>query len=436
MTQTQTSSARTSASPSAVDDLRINISRLSREIFELSEIGRKPDHHGTYRVAFSEADMQARAWMQEKISAAGLTPRMDGAGNVFGHWEYPSKRPAVLVGSHLDTVPASGPLDGALGVLGALEVARTIREAGIEPKFPLDIVGFSDEEGRFGAMFGVEAFCGLQTLETIESLRDIEGVPLMDAMRQAGLDPLKALDCQRLSNPLRAYLELHVEQGPVLESQRIAIGIVSVITGLFKWKARLIGKANHAGTTPMNLRRDAFMGLADFAHELPRILEENGSEISRATIGRVDIFPGHAHTIPEAAEFSLVVRDAEQATLDELEDAIRKALSAVARRRGLMFEFEPLSNIVPQDCDPEVRQIIERQANRLGLSHLHMPSGAGHDAQFLTQVAPTGMIFVPSRGGISHAPQEWTDLADIEKGVNLLLASTLQLMTDEGCLSR
>ena len=427
MNQTETTSP-------AAEPLRIDISRLSQEIYELSEIGRRPEHHGLYRMAFTKADMQARTWLMERIAQAGLSPRIDGAGNVFGHWKYPCKKPCVLAGSHLDTVPAGGPLDGALGVLAALECARVMKEAGIEPVYPLDVVAFSDEEGRFGAMFGVEAFCGLQTMETIQSLKDIDGVTLTDAMREAGLDPLKVLDSQRLSNPLRAYLELHIEQGPVLESQKIPVGVVTSITGLFKWKVRLSGKANHSGTTPMNLRRDAFMGLAEFAHELPRLLEENGSELSRATIGKVDVFPGHAHIIPEAAEFSLVVRDVKPDVLAELEDAMRRALAAIARRRRLMFDFTPLSRLAAKECDSRVVRVVAAQAQALGLPYLEMPSGAGHDAQFLTDITPTGMIFVPSREGTSHAPEEWTDLADIERGANLLLASVLDLACNPASL--
>ena len=213
----------------------------------------------------------------------------------------------------------------------------------------------------------------------------------------------------------------------MLDRQQKAVGIVDEITGLFTWSVRLRGEANHAGTTPMEMRNDAFMGLAEFANELTRILEENGSDRSRATIGKAQILPGAANTVPGLVEFSLDVRDTSETVLDELSDSMRKALSAIARRRNLMFEFEQMSYLPPVKCsEPIVERLVE-QANQLELSYEKMPSGAAHDAQIMGSIVPVGMIFVPSKNGQSHSPAEWTAWSDIEAGANLMLQGILAM---------
>jgi N-carbamoyl-L-amino-acid hydrolase len=406
----------------------IDEERLRADILELGRIGRDEADRGLYRTAFSEADLAGRRWLMERIREAGLEAEMDGAGNVLGRSRPASAElPSVLVGSHLETVPCGGALDGALGVPAGLESLRTIHERKIETHHPIELVAFSDEEGRFGAMFGAQAFIGDITPESIQTAVDVDGIRLADEMGRLGLDPLRALDAWRDPETVAAYLELHVEQGPVLEKRRRDVGIVEGIAGLFKWQIRLRGTADHEGTTPMDLRNDAFLGLADFAHEIPRVLDEIGSEQSRATIGKVELEPGFPHTIAGEAMFTLVVRDGSPTVLDELESAFRKTLSAIARRASLMFEFDILSRIEPTENDPEVADIIERSARAMRLESQRMYSGAGHDAQFLGRITRTGMIFVPSKGGVSHSPAEWTDWHDITNGANLLLNVLLEV---------
>ena len=406
--------------------LRIDMERLKTNLRALAEIGRGADH-GIYRMGFTDADIEARRWFMETARQAGLSARMDSAGNVFAKAPEADDAPVVLTGSHLDSVVSGGTLDGALGVLVALECLQTVRDAGIELSHPLEAVGFADEEGRFGGMFGSQAFCGEITPETILSSLDLDGVKLEDELRRHGMDPMLALEARRDPGQLHAFVELHVEQGPVLDRYGKPVGVVEAITGLVRWTVRLIGMPNHAGTTPMNLRDDAFMGLADFAHEIPRVLDENGGELSRATVGKVEIRPGSANTIPGEVEFSLDFRDTSSDVLDDLEEAFRRALSAIARRRNLRFEFDPVSRIAPVECHPELVELIGAQAAALGLDAMRMPSGAAHDAQMLAKVTRTGMIFVPSKDGQSHSPSEWTALDDIEAGANLALRSLIQL---------
>lgn len=413
--------------PTAATDLRVNLDRIKSDLMTLSEIGRDERDRGIYRMAFTDADIEGKRWLSGQIESADLVASEDGAANVSATLAGGDDSPRVLVGSHTDTVPCAGPLDGALGVIVGLECLRRIRESGLRPRRTLELISFSDEEGRFGGMFGSQAVCGQITPDALQTLHDLDGVRLGDEMRRHGYDPMAVLDAARDPDSIAAYLELHIEQGPVLDRRHQAVGVVDEITGLFKWAVWLRGEANHAGTTPMEMRNDAFMGLAEFAHEIPRILEENGSDRSRATIGRAQILPGAANTVPGLVEFSLDVRDTSEAVLEELAAAFRKALSAIARRRGLMFEFEQQSYIRPVACSPEVVDVLSAQADRLGLDYLRMPSGAAHDAQIMGSIVPVGMVFVPSKGGQSHSPSEWTAWSDIEAGANVMLQTLLHL---------
>jgi len=411
--------------------LRVDIERIKKNILELATIGRSQADRGIYRMAFTDADMEGKRWLLDRIDEANLRSASDGAGNIFGQLipdASAAAAPAVLMGSHIDTVPCAGALDGSLGVVVALECLRTIQASGVRLTRPLELVAFSDEEGRFGGMFGSEAFAGLITPATFDR-KDLDGISLGDAMLRQGMDPVKALDAARSRESVEAYLELHIEQGPVLDTNKLSVGVVENITGLFKWQIRFHGEANHAGTTPMEMRKDAFMGLADFAHELPRIIEENGGKHSRATIGKAQILPGSPNTVPGLVEFSLDVRDTDETVLDELSRACQKALAATARRRGLKFEFDELSRIRPVECDPELVKILGEEAEVLQLKSIHMPSGAAHDAQILGGLTRMGMIFAPSRGGKSHSPEEWTAWEDVAAASNLALQSLLRLCT-------
>lgn len=405
----------------------VRIDRIKNDILTLARIGLNEPDHGVYRMAFTDADMEGKAWLLNRIEEAGLEPGSDGAANIFGRLPGEPDQRTLLVGSHIDTVPCAGTLDGTLGVIAGLETLRVIRELGLKLKHPIELVAFSDEEGRFGGMLGSQAFCGMVTPETVYEAADLNGVKLQAAMQEQGLDPLKLLDARRDPETIEAYLELHIEQGPVLYHGRKQVGIVDEITGLFKWLVRLKGDANHAGTTPMNMRHDAFMGLADFAHEVPRILEENGGERSRATIGKAEILPGSPNTVPGLVEFSLDVRDTNPEILEELKDACRRALSAISRRRSLMFEFEVQSEIEPVKCDTRLIDVLQEQAGSLRLDYERMPSGAAHDAQIMAQVCPVAMLFAPSKDGKSHSPAEWTAWSDIEAASNLLLNTLIKL---------
>ncbi len=405
--------------------LNVNFERIKRDLNELLGIGQAPDG-GIYRVAFSDADMEARFWLERKIGEFGMHAYHDGAANVFGRRGEHEGRPAILIGSHLDSVPGGGNLDGGLGVVIALECLRRFKEENLDGKYDLEVVAFSDEEGRFGGPFGSLALSGSLTPEILNSSVDLHGIPLKAEMARHGLDVNDALHARRNPSSVHAFMELHIEQGPVLDAENMNVGVVGGITGLFKWVIRLIGEADHAGTTPMKMRHDAFSGLSEFSGEIPRILEEDGTDDSVATIGKIDLFPGSANVVPSQVEFSLDVRDIDGGVLKELAYSFRKTLSAIARRRSLMFEFDIISEIDPINCDKKITGNIRDIAKAMNIRWRDLHSGAVHDAQIMSRIAPVGMVFVPSKDGRSHSPAEWTHWEDIEIGANLFLNSVIK----------
>lgn len=408
-------------------DLRVDFARLQADLEELATIGRREQDHGIYRMALNPAHDEAVAWLERKIRDAGLDLYVDEACNVHGRLGWDGQRPSVMTGSHIDTVPGAGHLDGALGVVAGLEALRRLRELGVALRLPLEVVSFLDEEGRFGGMPGSEAMAGKLTPERILAAKDLDGIRLVDAMREHEKDALHALRAARPQGSIDSFVELHIEQGPVLDRRGIRVGIVEGIVGLFKWNVRLIGTANHAGTTPMDMRQDALGGLAEIHQEIPRVLEENGGPKSVATIGRVALFPGAANVVPGRCEFTLEARDIDSAVLHDLAEAFRRAMSAIARRRGLMFEFEVLSEIAPVRCDAAVLQGIETAVRELGEPFERLPSGAAHDTQQLAHITRVGMIFVQSKDGRSHSPSEWSAWEAIEAGANALLLTLHRL---------
>lgn len=406
----------------------INAERLKSDIDALANIGRPSGPgapRGLFRMAFSEGDLAARAWLKDRIEAAGLTFIGDGAGNIGAR--IGGEGPCVMTGSHLDTVPGAGHLDGALGVVTGLEVLRAIKEQGIPLNRPLELVAFSDEEGRFGGLLGSQAIAGARDRDSLEDAADPSGQSLRDALSNVGLGIDDVLNARRDPDSIAAFVELHIEQGPVLDSEGISIGVVSGITGLFKWSVTYQGEANHAGTTPMNMRRDALRGLVAVSHSIDGILRMHGSANSRATIGRAEISPGAANVVPGRCEFSLEVRDTDADVLQRLARVFRDRLEYVGYQLELGLSIVEMSDVSPVDCAGHIMQTIEQVSGQFGIAHRRLPSGAAHDAQVIGSVAPMGMIFVPSKQGLSHSADEATDWPDIEAGANVLLNTLIAL---------
>jgi N-carbamoyl-L-amino-acid hydrolase len=403
----------------------ISLPRLRTRIETLARFGALPGG-GVTRSAWSPAHEQARAWLIEEIRAAGLEPWVDPAGNVFGGLgmrAFDAARPAVVTGSHIDTVPEGGILDGALGVLAGLEALHAIREGGASPARPLAVAAWSDEEGRYGSLFGSRAFCGKLDATRLPEMAASDGERLVDVMARAGFDALRAPEARVPAGAVDAYVELHIEQGPHLEEAGIPIGTVEAIVGVRRNWVTFLGQADHAGTTPMERRRDGFLAAAEYALKARDLVVKRGSGRSVTNFGVVHVHPGVGNIVPARGELLHEMREPDPAVLDRLARECATLARRVARRRNVQVELRPIAATVPAACAPRVQDAIDAAAGDLGLATRHMYSAAGHDAQNLAAVTDAGMIFIPSKGGRSHRVDEMSDWDAIERGANVLLRS-------------
>ena len=404
--------------------LKISLARLRRDLTALARFGSNPGG-GVSRSAWSPAHEEARAWLLARMKEAGLETSVDPAGNTFGR--HGDGAPLVLTGSHIDSVPDGGTLDGALGVLAALECLRTIREAGLPVKRPLAVVAWSDEEGRYGSLFGSRAFTGKLDAAKIPEMRASDGERLVDAMARAGFNAREAPRAPADPGSVAAYVELHIEQGPHLEAKGIPIGVVEGIVGIRRNRIVFQGEPDHAGTTPMARRKDAFLAAAEYALKAREHVVKRGSGRSVTNFGVVEVRPGVTNIVPSRAALLQEMRELDGKVLDRLDRECVALAKRIARRRGIRVAIERISRNEPARMAPEVQRAIEAAAAELRLQTLRMPSGAGHDAQNLATVTRAGMIFIPSKGGKSHRPDEASDWRAIERGANVLLHTLLKL---------
>ena len=372
---------------------------------------------GVTRFAWSPELAAASGWLCERLRELGLSAEIDAAGNVLGKWEV-GFGTAVLLGSHLDTVPRGGRYDGALGVAAALVAIRRLKEAGIEPSRPVWLASFMDEEGsRFRTgMLGSRAFAG-DDLSDLGERRDRDGVSVRDAMAERGFDFDRIAEARAIDR-VGAYLELHIEQGPRLEQAGLDVGIVTGIVGIASYSARFRGEANHAGTTPMELRRDALAGAARAVLALRD--EARSRDGMTANVGVIAVEPGGFNVIPGACEFTIDVRSPTAEGFARAGAFVREMLARIGVEERLGLDLAEEHRLEPVPLDPELISTLELAAELEGVTSLRMPSGAGHDAMILGRHVPAAMLFVPSKGGISHSPQEHTDEADCELGARVL----------------
>ena len=405
--------------------LAISLPRLRSHLETLSQFGRNPAGQGITRSCWSPPHEEARAWLIARMKDAGLTTWIDEAGNTFGRLG--EGAPTVMTGSHIDTVPQGGSLDGALGVLAGLECLHTLRESNVRTRRPLTVAAWSDEEGRYASLFGSKAFTGKLDARQIPHFRSADGEALVDAMARAGFDPLEAPKAKCDPKTLAAYVELHIEQGPHLEAARLPIGSVEGIVGNRRAWVTFIGQADHAGTTPMEWRKDAFLGAAEYALKAREHIVKKGSGRSVTNFGRIELHPGTSNIVPARAELLQEMRELDPKVLARLDRECLALARAIARRRGLKLKVEPRSRTEAARCAPRVMDAVALACQALRLKYKRMPSGAGHDAQNLATVTPSGMLFIPSKGGRSHRPDEMSDWKAIERGGNALLHTLLTL---------
>lgn len=404
-------------------EIGVNSSRLEQRIAALAEFG-KNAHGGLDRVAFSDADIQGRRYLISLMEEADLEVHIDEAGNIIGRREgLESSLPPIMFGSHSDTVPDGGKYDGALGVLGAIECAQILHENNIQTKHPLEVIVFTDEEG---GLVGSRAMTGTLIPDALE-VKSHSGKTVCQGIVDLGGDPEKLERVVRRKGDIKAFLEIHIEQGKILETKGINIGVVEGIVGISWWNVTIEGFANHAGTTPMNMRQDALLAAAHLIIAVNRVVTSvPGSQVG--TVGRINAEPGAPNVIPGEVVMSLELRDLSGEKIQSLYEKIEKEAQTIAQQTDTKISFSAIDAMaIPAPTDTRIRTFIDESAKELGLSTLFMPSGAGHDAQDMAKITPTGMIFIPSVGGISHSPKEYSRPQDIVNGVNVLLHTILRI---------
>jgi N-carbamoyl-L-amino-acid hydrolase len=413
--------ALTSLIPQAPSPLRVNGERVNAHLRELAEFGKTPDG-GTNRLAYTDADLQARQYAMRLMRNAKLEVSIDVAGNIVGRraGSDASLKP-LMIGSHIDSVPAGGRYDGQVGSMGAIEVAETLAENNVRLRHPLEVVIFQNEEG---GTIGTAIARGL-TEKDLNIVTNSKKT-IREGIKFIGGDPDKLASGVRKKGDLAGYVELHIEQGGLLYQEKINIGVVEGIVGVFWWEVTVAGFANHAGTTPMNQRRDALLAAAKYIVAVNRIVTSlPGRQVG--TVGKIQAFPGAFNIVPGKVTTSLGLRDLDAAKVQMIFEKIQAEVRQIEAATGTKFDFKQVNASQPAPTDARFRRVIDDAARQLGLTTKLMPSGAGHDAQEIAHLCPVGMIFVPSRDGISHSPLEFTEPADITNGTNVLLHTLLKL---------
>jgi N-carbamoyl-L-amino-acid hydrolase len=419
--------------------LRISAARLQSQIEHLSTFGRPAGGtfaDGVSRIAYTDADVSARAYVMSLMREAGLTPRVDPAGNIFGASrpgsdnDRVSPRP-ILFGSHIDSVPSGGNFDGDLGSLAAIEAVRTLKGAGVRTKHPLEVVVWAEEEGSaYGrSLSGSRAMAGQFPAEELELV--VNGIKKAEAIKRIGGNPEHIDQARRAQESFHAYLELHIEQGGTLEKSGVQIGVVEGIVSIDRYDVTVRGFANHAGTTPMGERQDALVAASQLVLAIRDVVtREPGRHVG--TVGRMEVSPNASNVVPGAVKHTIDLRDLDSTKLARIADEIRARAREIATATRTDIEMARVTHHDAALAAPPLKNAIARAADTLGLRSVHMPSGAGHDAQMAARLCPMGMIFVPSVGGISHSPRESTTWIDCARGADVLLETILLVdkMTD------
>lgn len=396
--------------------------RLNRRIEELSTFGRNAAG-GVTRLAYSEADREACAWIEEVMRTAGLEVYVDAAGNRVGRRPgQDGGLPPIVMGSHIDSVADGGRYDGPVGSLAAVEVAHALWELGITTQHPLEVVVFQNEE--YGHV-GSRALVGDLSEADLDVMSG-SGRTIREGIAFLGGDPSKLDSVRRSPGDVAAFLEVHIEQGEVLTSTGTDIGVVEGIAGVRRWKVEVHGRANHAGSTPMDRRQDALLAASRFVDAVNRVLTSRpGPQVG--TVGAFQVFPGAPDIVPGRVEASLDIRDMDEERIGALFRELEAEAGRIAQATGTVFSFTRDHVHEPVETHPAIRGVLEDAARELGLTSRRLLSGAGHDAQTMGRIAPVGLVFIPSVGGISHAPDEYSRPEDIRNGAAVLLRAVLRL---------
>lgn len=414
----------TLAIPSSIGQVPalVNGDRLLQHLHELAQFGKNPQG-GVSRVAYSDFDLQGRNYAMRLMREAGLRVSIDAAGNIVGRRDgSDATLPPLVTGSHIDSVPLGGNFDGCVGSLSAIEVAQVINESKIVAHHPLEFIIFQNEEE---GLFGSRAISGDLAAQDLDNVSR-SGKTIREGIKFIGGDPSQIETVKRKAGDIAAYLEYHIEQGPILDAEKVPIGVVEGIVGVNRWEVTVEGFANHAGTTPMDKRKDALLSAARFTVMVNQaVLEEPGLQVG--TVGRINAEPNAVNVIAGKATLTLEIRDLDTNKIARIYDKIFNQAQAIGKLNNTTFQFKSTSIQFPAPADISIRKLIEESASALNLTTKSLRSGAGHDAQAIGRIAPIGMVFIPSRNGISHSPEEFSDAAAITNGANVYLQTFLKM---------
>jgi len=399
----------------------MNATWLIEKIEQLAQFGKRET--GVTRLAFSKEDQLARKFILQEMQEIGLNIKIDGFGNIFGRLEgtHP-ELPAVATGSHMDSVPEGGKYDGPVGVIAALSAIRELKTRGPLTNSVEMIVFSAEESSRFGyATMGSKVMAGTADLKAWQTVTDSKGITLPEALASCGFDFNQLVEARREPGEWKAFIEIHIEQGPVLDLEKIKIGIVSGIAAPTRLKLRITGVANHSGTTPMDCRHDASISAAQIILAVREAACREMQFGTVGTVGSVKVTPGVMNVVPGFAELLVDIRGVEDSSIQRVVGELRSAVEGIAKEQGTPTEIIVLSADHPVPLDSKIESIIENSCKKLGFTYRHMHSGAGHDAMHMATLTPTGMIFIPCRDGISHNYAEYATPEDIEAGAAVLL---------------
>jgi allantoate deiminase len=409
-------------------NMKTKVERIKKDIEKLSKFNSTPGR-GLTRFSFTSEDRKAREYIKSEMKKAGLKVYEDAAGTIFGRLEGEFENgPVVMLGSHFDSVKNGGNFDGPAGVVMGLEVARVFKENNIKPKYPVEFIAMIEEEGgRFGGgLFGSRAITGQVTRESLNKFKDKEGISIAQAMKNFGFDPDKINEAKRESKDIKAFIELHIEQGPVLEKSNMDIGIVDYIVGIEEFEVVIKGRPDHAGTTPMNMRSNALDAAAPVIAKISEFAIEAGED-TVATIGVLNVGPGAANIVPSEVRFTVDIRSKKEECKKQVHDKVVNLLKKSAGKTNCDLEIIQKIDVAPVKLDEGIVEDFSTICNKLGFKKKTMISGAGHDAMIIASIAKVGLIFVPSKDGRSHCPEEWTDYEDLQKGIELAYYEALNL---------
>ncbi len=407
--------------------MKTRLERIQQDLENLQQFNATPEK-GLTRFSLTEEDRGAREYLRGELKKLGLEVYEDPAGSLFGRREGTEDLPAIVIGSHFDSVKNGGHFDGPAGVIMALEIMRTLKDQGVKTRYPIEFIAMIEEEGgRFGSgVFGSRAMAGLVDYDQLLQRKDADGVSMAEAFEAFGFNPKEIAKARRTKDQVKAFIELHIEQGPILESGHKDVGIVEFIVGITQLKVVVRGRPDHAGTTPMAMRADPLVVASKVIARIPEFpaAENNGSV---ATVGVLEVKPGASNIVPESVTLTVDIRSKNQESIDRIIEKITIALDEASKDSKVSYETEILLGVKPVPMAPAIVDILKDKAQALGFSYEMMLSGAGHDAMIMGLFTDVGLIFVPSLDGRSHCPEEWTDYDQLQKGIEVIYETILQL---------